>query len=98
LQGAGVANPARFTDEDAGEASFRPIMTVVLSAVFLVSIRRRRLVAARVSEGMFLLLSLLSPAMLLSIVVLSLLFTPSVVQYFRGSPRAVAAIPLPERG
>jgi hypothetical protein len=95
LAGAGVTDQARFTARQAGAASFRPLMSLLLSALLLAFLGRRRLLAARITEGVFLLLTLASPSTLLSLVVLGLLFTPSVVAYCRGPTEAVAAGPAP---
>jgi hypothetical protein len=95
LAGAGVTDQARFTARQAGAASFHPLMSLLLSVLLLAFLGRRRLLAARITEGVFLLLTLLSPSTLLSLVVLGLLFTPSVVAYCRGSVEAVAAGPAP---
>jgi hypothetical protein len=85
LAGAGVTDQARFTARQAGAASFHPLMSLLLSVLLLAFLGRRRLLAARITEGVF----------LLSLVVLGLLFTPSVVAYCRGSVEAVAAGPAP---
>jgi hypothetical protein len=52
--------------------------------LLLLFIRRRKLVAARITEGVTLLFSLGSLAMLVSVAVLVLLFTPPVTRYLRG--------------
>ncbi len=91
LADAGAANRSGLTAREAGAASYRPIMTLVLAALLLFFLGRGRLTAARITEGVQLLLTLPSAATLLSLVVLGLLFTPPVVAYYRGLTRGAAA-------
>jgi hypothetical protein len=95
-EGAGAANPVRLTDEEVGAASFRPILAIALSSLLLVFIGRRRLIAARIVEGVVLLASLPSLGTLLSLLALGLLWAPSVVRYCRGPGNAAPAVPTPE--
>ena len=59
-------------------------MTLVLAGLLLFFLGRGQADAARIAEGGQLLLTLVSGATLLSLVVLGLLFTPPVVAYVRG--------------
>jgi hypothetical protein len=95
-EGAGAANPAQLTAREAGAASFRPILAIALSSLLLVFLGRRRLVAARVVEGVGLVASLPSLGTLLSLVVLGLLWAPSVVRYCRGPREAMPAARAPD--
>jgi hypothetical protein len=91
LADAGAGNRSGLTSREAGAASFRPVMTLVLAGLLLTFLGRGRLNAARITEGVQLLLTLVSGATLLSLVVLGLLFTPPVVAYVRGQPRGAVA-------
>jgi len=80
----------------AGAASFRPVLAIVLSVLLLAFVGRRRLVAARVVEGVGLLAALPSLGTLLSLLVLGLLWAPPVVRYCRGPRDALPAAPAPD--
>jgi hypothetical protein len=91
LADAGAGTRSGLTAREAGAASFRPTMTLILAALLLFFLGRGRLNSARITEGLQLLLTLISAATLLSLVVLGLLFTPSVVAYCRGLTRGASA-------